>query len=102
MVPGRRLLLTLFAGLALVACEPEATPLPVNLPTRAIATNTPAAPNTPRYAISADALPYFSSEDRRLIGASAEIVPFEGTGEYEMVVSLSELPDGTQAPNHCA
>lgn len=85
--------------MALVACEPEATPLPVNLPTRAVVTDTPAAPQTPRYAIAPDALPYLTAEDRRLISASAEIVPYEETGDYALVVSLTPLPDGTQAPD---
>lgn len=85
--------------MALVACEPEATPLPVNLPTRAVTTNTPAAPQTPRYAVAQDVLPYLTDEDRRLISASAEIVPYEETGDYALVISLTPLPDGAQAPD---
>ncbi len=97
----------LLAGLLLLACacEPEATPLPVNLPTLPPATATEAPPQRPRYAVAPDTLPYLTDQDRSLISASADIVPLDappaaddlGT-RYEIVVALGDLPDSTPAP----
>jgi hypothetical protein len=100
----------LTTGLLLLACacEPEATPLPVNLPTLSEPTSavtTAEAPPTLRYAVAANALPYLSAEDQSLISASAEIVLLDtpptaddlGT-RYDIVVALGDLPDSTLAP----
>jgi hypothetical protein len=95
----------LAAGLLLLvcACEPEATPLPVNLPTLPPPSPTAGTPAPLRYAVAPDALPYLTDEDRRLISASAQLIPMDsasasddlGTG-YEIVVALGDLPDGTR------
>lgn len=108
MVPGRKRLFGIVAGvLLLAACEPEATPLPVNLPTTTPAlTETASAPQNLRYAISANDALYLSEEDRRLIGQGAELVSFDETStaenpvaDYEIVVALGSLEDGTEAPD---
>jgi hypothetical protein len=107
----RRLKLGWSLGLAALlflacACEPEATPLPGNLPTRAPATATAeATPALVRYAIAPDALPYLAAEDQTLISASAEIIALDappaaddlGT-RYDIVVALGSLPDSTLVP----
>jgi hypothetical protein len=90
------------------ACEPEATPLPGNLPTRPPPTSeaaTPEATQALRYAVAPDALPYLSADDRALISASAEIVTLDALpaaaelgAQYDIVVALGDLPGGTPAP----
>ncbi|MEP7291397.1 MAG: hypothetical protein ABI835_06415 [Chloroflexota bacterium] len=100
MVPGFRRLLAFALGLFLVACGPEATPLPVNLPTLPGATLTAPAPGVLRYAVAPDALPFLSAEDRRLISAAAQIVPLdEAVTDYEIIVAFNNLSDATQAPS---
>ncbi len=101
----------LAAGLLLLvcACEPDATPLPVNLDLEA--TVTPAAQSTEapaelRYAVTADTLPYIPPADQQLIAAHAQIValdappdPADLGAQYEIVVTLGDLPDSTPAPS---
>src|SRR4051812_11631723 len=111
LAPGlKQVCCGLAAGLLLLvcACEPEATPLPVNLPTLPPASPSAEVSNgTPvplRYAVAPDALAYLTDEDRRLISASAQLIPLDGTPvaddlgtRYEIVVALGDLPDGTRS-----
>lgn len=87
------------------ACEPEATPLPVNLPTQPPLTATPTEPGTIRYALAPNTLPYLSDSDRQAMSASADIVELDAPpadddlgARYDIVVALGDLPDGTRAP----
>lgn len=88
------------------ACEPEATPLPVNLPTREPPTLAPTEPGLLRYALAPETLPYLSEQDRTAISADAEIVELDtapnpddlGT-RYDIVVTLGVLPDAETAPS---
>ncbi len=91
------------------ACEPQPTPLPSILPTAPPTEQMVDANATPaplRYAIAPEVLPYLTDADRSLIAASAEIVSLDappapddlGTN-YGMVVTLSDLPNGTRAPS---
>lgn len=110
MVRGARRLFGLAAGLLLLACacDPEATPLPVNLPTRPPPTEiaaTDEAPQVLRYAVAPDALPYLSAADQAQIAASASLIPLDAPpaaadlgAQYDIVVSLTALPDFTAAP----
>ena len=106
LAPGaKRVLFGIMAGLLLLvcACEPTATPLPVNLPTLPPPSPTAGTPAPLRYAVAPDTLPYLSDADRSLISASAQIIPLDtapvtedlGT-RYEIVVALGDLPDGTR------
>ncbi|MBI1259113.1 MAG: hypothetical protein GC204_16715 [Chloroflexi bacterium] len=106
MAPGlKRACFGVAAGLLLLvcACEPEATPLPVNLPTLPPPSPTAGTPMPLRYAVAPDALPYLTYQDRSLISASAQLIELDtspiaadlGT-RYEIVVALGDLPDGTR------
>ena len=103
--------LALAAGLLLLvcACEPAATPLPVNLDLEATVTSAAPppteAPTELRYAVTADTLPYISPDDQQLIAAHAQIItldappnPADLGGQYEIVVTLDDLADSTTTP----
>src|SRR5712671_2255633 len=79
LAPGaKRLAFGIAALLLLVcACGPEATPLPVNLPTLPLPSPTAGTPAQLRYAVAPDALPYLTDHDRNLIGASAQLIPLD-------------------------
>lgn len=94
-------------GLLAAACEPEATPLPVILPTLSpAATITPAPNEQPlRYALAPDVANFLSAEDKRLISADALIVPLDVPpttdalgSEYDILVALSAFPESSEAP----
>lgn len=94
-------------GLLAAACEPEATPLPVILPTLpSAATATPLPETQPlRYALAPDVANFLSADDERLISADALILPLDappttdalGT-DYEILVALSAFPESSEAP----
>jgi hypothetical protein len=76
-------------GLLLVclsACEPEATPFPVDIPTPATATPTPGVPAPVRYALAPNTLD--SVADRSLLEGSAQVT------QLSEAVNLDDL--GTQ------
>jgi hypothetical protein len=89
------------------ACDPEATPLPVNLPTLPPATTTAPAPEEQelRYALAPGLAAFLSAEDERLISASAAILPLDAPPTaadlglpYDILVAFSEFEDSTEAP----
>jgi len=97
--------LSITAGLLLLlgACGPEATPLPVNLPTLPPPSPTAGTPAQLRYAVAPDALPYLTDQDRSLISASAQLIPLDSApadsdlgARYDLIVALGDLPDGTR------
>ena len=106
-----RRLLGLIAGLLLAcACQPPATPLPVNLPTLPPPSSTPglytSTPTPLRYAVAPDALPFFSQQDQTQISASAAIIPLDAPPvpsdlgvRYDLVVAVGDLAGGTLAPS---
>lgn len=102
-----RLLGFLLMALVLVsACEPEATPLPGNLPTRVPPTPTPTEVSGLRYAVAPNALPYLSDADRQAVSADAELIALDAPpipddlgARYDLVVALGDLPDGTETPS---
>ena len=88
------------------ACEPDATPLPGNLPTREPPTPEPTELSALRYAIAPNTLPYLSEPDRAQIASSAEIVALDAPpaaaelgARYDIVVALGDLPDSELAPS---
>jgi hypothetical protein len=92
------------AALFLVACEPDATPLPVDVvPTTSPATVAP-SPQTVRYAIDPAALLVMPPDDYDMIAADAEVTtvspPFDpaalGT-QHDVQIALGDLPDGEHA-----
>lgn len=101
----RRLGVLAVVILLMCACEPEATPLPGNLPPREPPTPTPTEQGLPRYALAPNILPYLSQPDRDAIAATAEIVELDSPpvtddlgARYDIVVALGDLPDGETAP----
>lgn len=89
------------------ACEPEATPLPVILPTLPAATATPSAPDEQalRYALAPGVVPFLSADDQRLITSSATIIPLDAPPStddlgsvYDILVAFNEFPESTEAP----
>ena len=103
----RRFAALLLLTLLVSACEPEPTPLPVNLPTLPPATTTAPAPDERelRYALAPGVTNFFSAEDQRLISASATIIPLETPpvaddlgSAYDILVAFSQFPDSTEAP----
>jgi hypothetical protein len=85
------------------ACEPEATPLPVNLPTLPPPSPTAGTPAPLRYAVAPNALAYLSDADRSLMSASAQIIPLDAApvaedlgAHYDIIVALGDLPDSMQ------
>src|SRR5947199_311182 len=85
--------------LLLTACGPEATPLPVNLPTLPPPSPTAGTPALLRYAVAPDALPYLTDQDRTLISASAQLIPLDSApadsdlgARYDLLVALGDLP----------
>lgn len=97
----------LLCGLLAAACEPEATPLPVILPTLSpAATITPAPNEQPlRYALAPDVANFLSAEDERLISADALILPLDAPPttdalgvDYDILVAFSAFPESTEAP----
>ena len=106
MAPGaKRLSVGILALLLLIcACGPEATPLPVNLPTLPPPSPTAGTPAPLRYAVAPGVLPYLTDQDRGLISASAQLIPLDAApapddlgARYDIIVALGDLPDGTRA-----
>ncbi len=98
--------LALVAGLLLTvcACEPEATPLPVNLDLEATAApqvTTEATPATVRYALAPNLVDYFPDAVKAELNDHTEFIALDappnpadlGT-RYDIVVSFGELPNG--------
>ena len=97
------------AVLLVCACEPEATPLPVNLPEPSTATPTASAPQLLRYALAPNAAAISPPTDQAQIAANAEIITLDAPptaadlgARYDIVVALGDLPDGTRAPHPSA
>lgn len=97
----------LLCGLLAAACEPEATPLPVILPTLSpAATATPLPETQPlRYALASDVANFLSADDERMISAEALILPLDAPPttdalgvDYEILVAFSAFPESTEAP----
>ncbi len=95
--------------LLVCACEPEATPLPVNLEPAATITPTAVSPTeaqTLRYAVSPDTLAYIAPADQQQISSHAALVTLDaqpnpedlGT-QYEIAVALGDWADSTAAPS---
>lgn len=97
----KRLVKIWLAALFLIGCEPEATPLPVDIvPTTSSATVAP-APQTIRYAIDPAALLVLPPGDYALIAREAEIEtvspPFDLAtlgSQYDIMIALGDLTDG--------
>ncbi len=112
LAPGaKRVCFGVAAGLLLLicACEPEATPLPNNLPTLPPATTDARNAPTPapvRYAIAPNLSPFLLPDDSAQISANTSLIalteppnPSEFGVSYDFIVGLSDLPDGTAAPS---
>lgn len=101
----KRFVIIWLAALAAAACEPEATPLPVDIvPTTSPATIA-AAPQTMRYGIDDAALLVIPPDDYALLADTAEIEiipsPFDPAtlaAEYDLVIGLGDLPESQRAP----
>jgi len=94
-------------GLLLVclsACEPEATPFPVDIPTPATATPTPGVPAPVRYALAPNTLD--SVADRSLLEGSAQVTQLSeavnlddlGT-QFDVIAAYGTYPDATPSPS---
>ena len=88
----------------LSACEPEATPFPVDIPTPATATPTPGAPAPVRYALAPNTLDAVA--DRALLESSAQVTQLSeavhlddlGT-QFDIIAAYGTYPDATPSPS---
>lgn len=88
----------------LSACEPEATPFPVDIPTPATVTPTPGAPALVRYALAPNTLD--SVADRNLLESSAQVtqlseaVNLDDLGaQFDLIAAYGAYPDATPSPS---
>lgn len=100
----RRVLLvfTLICGVLLAACEPEATPFPVDIPTTPTADANPPTPDRlPRIALAANTTGFVPQRDT--LDVNAEIIELDaGTdlnaleGVYDLVTAYGAIPGWTR------
>ncbi len=88
----------------LSACQPEATPFPVDIPTPATASPTPGAPAPIRYALAPNTAD--SVADRGLLESSAQVtqlseaVNLDDLGpQYDLIAAYGSYPDATPSPS---
>jgi hypothetical protein len=88
----------------LSACQPEATPFPVDIPTPATGTPTPGALAIIRYALAPNTLD--SIADRELLEESAQVtqlseaVNLDSLGtQYDLIAAYGTYPDATPSPS---
>lgn len=88
----------------LSACQPEATPFPVDIPTPATATPTPGASLPIRYALAPNTLD--SVADRDLLENSAQVtqlseaVNLDALGtQFDLIAAYGSYPDATPSPS---
>jgi hypothetical protein len=93
------------AALALAACEPEATPLPVDIVPATSPIATQGAAQTLRYAIDSNLFLIIPPDDVNAIAVTGEIEPISPPfldtdlgNRYDILIALGDLPDGTRAP----
>lgn len=87
----------------LCACQPEATPFPVDIPTPATATPTPGAPAPIRYALAPDMLALVTDhspvESSVQITQLTEPVDLDTLGsQFDLIVAYGSYPDATPSP----
>ncbi|MBZ0302261.1 MAG: hypothetical protein K8J31_21110 [Anaerolineae bacterium] len=87
----------------LAACEPTATPFPVDIPTPATATPTAGAPQPLRYALAENVIG--SVQDRDLIESSAQVIeldappdPADLGSRYDLMAAYGSYADATPVP----
>lgn len=92
----------MLAALLLAACEPEATPLPVDIVPTSAPTATPGAALPVRYAMDANVLAAMPDADYAAIAAQADVVvvepPYDEAvigSQYDVLLVLGDLPNAT-------
>ena len=97
------LIAALFLTLALSACGPEATPLPVDIPSTQVAGGVPVEPAIMRYALAPNTRGYVAELDQ--IAAMAEVTTLDDLpspdavgDQYALVAALGDLDAGTRSP----
>jgi len=90
-------------GLFFIACTPEATPFPVDIPTADNVTSVPSSSSTIRYALAANTDGYMG--DLAFIQASAQVEqltdPIDANGlgnRYDLLAAYGDLSGGIRSP----
>jgi hypothetical protein len=90
-------------ALLLAACEPEATPMPVIVPTTPPPTQIAAAPQTLRYALTGESAAFVADLDAIAAAADLTILSQPLTdadfdGRYDIIAGIGDRPGWTRAP----
>jgi hypothetical protein len=90
-------------ALALAACGPEATPLPVDIPVTEVTGVAPAEPAVMRYALGPNTRGYVAELEQ--IAAAAEVTTLDDLpsldavgDQYALMAALGDLDGGTRSP----